>query len=83
MPAWLIDLATSSPYLAVPIVAIWLIIKNWCRLLGGTIAVLHPDEKRRADALKVYRDENDETPGIEPPPGRPWRTRRRRRKRRR
>lgn len=83
MPVWLLDLLKTSPYLAVTIIIARLVIKNWCKLLGGTVAVLHQDEKRRADALKVYRDEDDETPGIEPPLGRPWRNRRRRRKRRR
>ncbi|GAB3824871.1 hypothetical protein ACFPIJ_63820 [Dactylosporangium cerinum] len=83
MPVWLLDLLKTSPYAAVTIIIVRLIVKNWCRLLGGTVAVLHQDEKRRADALKVYRAEGDEPPGIEPAPGQPSRAGRRRRRRRR
>lgn len=62
MPAWLLDLIKDAPYAAVPIVAVWLVVKNWCLLLSGTIAALHPDEKRRADAREVMRILRDQDP---------------------
>ncbi|NGM15025.1 hypothetical protein [Verrucosispora sioxanthis] len=74
--------------------AVVLIIKNWCKLLSGTYAVMHADEQRRADARLVYERaldnhvEMDDPLEVEapiplaPPLGR-WRGRRRRRRRRR
>ncbi len=69
-----------------------LIIKNWCKLLAGTYAVVHRDEQRRADARLVYEravdGERDDPPQIEGPPqspdGRPpprWRRRKREQRR--
>jgi hypothetical protein len=65
-----------------------IVIRNWCKLLSGTIAVLHPDEHRRADARRVYQGphastsqaELPEQPGLEAAPA-PHRRRRRRRRR--
>lgn len=70
-----------------------LVIKNWCKLLAATYAVMHRDEQRRADARLVYEraldsevELVDDSPEIggptshQPPPGR---SRGRRRKRRR
>lgn len=85
MPVWLLELIKTSPYAAVPIALAWLIIRHWCFLLAGTLAVLHPDENRRHDArelIKLLRTEDDQT---EPPDGArialPPRRRRRRRRR--
>lgn len=77
------------------ITVVVLIIRNWCKLLSGTLAVLHGDEQRRADARLVYeraldndakRDEDqpeiDAPMPLQPLPSR-WRGRRRRRRRRR
>jgi hypothetical protein len=71
-----------------------LVIKNWCKLLSGTYAVMHRDEQRRADARLVYEraldnevERGDDSPEIggptadQRPPGR-WRGRRRRKRRR-
>jgi len=50
-----------------------LIIKNWCKLLSGTYAVVHRDERRRSDALVVYErtveaEREDGPAQIEGPP---------------
>ncbi|GAA3338667.1 hypothetical protein GCM10020358_19550 [Amorphoplanes nipponensis] len=86
MPVWLLELMETSPYVAVPVVAIWLIVKHWCLLLAGTFAVLHPDERRREDAREVvrllrYGDRGPAALEEGPPPGRPPRRRHRRRRR--
>jgi hypothetical protein len=69
------------------------VIKNWCRLLSGTYAVMHRDQQRRADARLVYErsldkqvERHDDAPETESLPmdqRLPDRWRRRRRKRRR
>jgi hypothetical protein len=55
IPSWVVDLIRVSPYVGVPIFAIWMIVKNWCILLAGTMAVLHKDPKRREDAREVIK----------------------------
>ena len=71
-----------------------LVIKNWCKLLSGTYAVMHRDERRRADARLVYEraldnevERADDSPEIEGPTAdqrspNHWRWRPRKRKRR-
>lgn len=76
IPAWLVDLIKTSPYVGVPIFATWMIVRNWCFLLAGTIAVLHPDRERRKDAreaMKLARGGGHPTPAIGEgsPPGKP------------
>lgn len=64
-----------------------IVVRNWCKLLSATIAVLHPDEHRRADARLVYEgahatpgeSELPEQPEPEAAPPSPRRRRRRRR----
>lgn len=72
-----------------------LVIKNWCKLLSATYAVMHEDERRRADARLVYERalenegeraegllEIEGTPEDQRPPGRlRWRPRKRKRRR--
>jgi hypothetical protein len=81
--ALLATLATGA------LTVVGLVIKNWCKLLAGTIAVLHRDERRRADARLVYERATYGPDGLGsgpvqalPASPRPRRRRRRRRLRR-
>lgn len=75
------------------VTVVTVIIKNWCKLLAGTYAVVHRDEQRRADARLVYEravdvERDDDSHEVEvlhksPNVRLPWSWRRRKRKRRR